>query len=51
MCVLSALGVGKGAHAVLDVVASAALTVGVSLVSFLKAGDWTSISTPARHYF
>ena len=33
------------------VVASAALTGGVSLVTILQAGDWTRVSTPARHYF
>ena len=31
--------------------ASAALVAGVSLVSILQAGDWTRVSTPARHYF
>ena len=33
------------------VAASVALTAGVSLVSILQAGDWTRVSTPARHYF
>ena len=33
------------------VAASAALAAGVSLVSFLQAGDWARVSTPARHYF
>ena len=31
--------------------ASAALAAGVSLVSILQAGDWSRVSTPARHYF
>ena len=31
--------------------ASAALAAGVSLVTILQAGDWTQVSTPARHYF
>ena len=31
--------------------ASAALVAGVSLVTILQAGDWTRVSTPARHYF
>ena len=31
--------------------ASAALAAGVSLVTILQAGDWTRVSTPARHYF
>ena len=30
---------------------SAALVVGVFLVSILQAGDWARVSTPARHYF
>ena len=33
------------------VAASAALAHGVSLVSILQAGDWATVSTPARHYF
>ena len=33
------------------VAASAALVSGVSLVTILQAGDWTRVSTPARHYF
>ena len=33
------------------VAASAALAAGVSLVTNLQAGDWTRVSTPARHYF
>ena len=33
------------------VAASTALEAGVSLVSILQAGDWTRVSTPARHYF
>ena len=33
------------------VAASAALSAGVSLVAILQAGDWTRVSTPARHYF
>ena len=33
------------------VAASAALAAGVSLVSILQAGDWASVSTPARHFF
>ena len=33
------------------VAASAALVAGVSLVTILQAGDWTRVSTPARHYF
>ena len=33
------------------VAASAALAAGVSLVTILQAGDWTRVSTPARHYF
>ena len=33
------------------VAASAALTAGVSLVTVLQAGDWSRVSTPARHYF
>ena len=33
------------------VAASAALEAGVSLVTILQAGDWTRVSTPARHYF
>ena len=32
-------------------VASLALAFGVSLVSILQAGDWSRVSTPARHYF
>ena len=32
-------------------VVSAAFADGVSLVSILKAGDWTRIFTPARHSF
>ena len=47
------LGVAK-AHMSLGslwgVAASAALAAGVSLVSILQAGDWTRVSTPARHY-
>ena len=31
--------------------ASAALAAGVSLETILEAGDWTRVSTPARHYF
>ena len=31
--------------------ASAALAVGVSLVSILQAGDWARVSTPDRPYF
>ena len=31
--------------------ASATLAAGVSLVTILQAGDWTRVSTPARHYF
>ena len=30
---------------------SAALVSGVSLVAILQAGDWTRVSTLARHYF
>ena len=33
------------------VAASAALPAGVSLVTILQVGDWTRVSTPARHYF
>ena len=48
------LGVAK-AHLSLGslqgVAASAALAAGVSLVTILQAGDWTRVSTPARHYF
>ena len=33
------------------VAASAALAAGVSLVTILQAGDWTRVSTPARHFF
>ena len=33
------------------VAASAALAAGVSLVTILQVGDWTRVSTPARHYF
>ena len=33
------------------VAAPAALAAGVSLVTTLQAGDWTRVSTPARHYF
>ena len=33
------------------VAASAALAAGVSLVTILQAGDWTRVSTLARHYF
>ena len=33
------------------VAASTALATGVSLVTILQAGDWTRVSTPARHYF
>ena len=47
------LSVGK-ARMYLDscwgVAASAALVAGVSLVIILQAGDWTRVSTPARHY-
>ena len=32
------------------VAASAALAAGVSLVTILQAGDWTRVSTPARHF-
>ena len=35
----------------LRVDASAALAVGVSLVTILQVGDWSRVSTPARHYF
>ena len=31
--------------------ASAALVAGVSLIFILQAGDWTKVSTLARHYF
>ena len=31
--------------------ASAALVAGVSLVSIMQAGGWSSVSTPGRHYF
>ena len=31
--------------------ASAALVAGVSLVFILQAGDWSRVSTLARHYF
>ena len=34
-----------------DPAASAALAVGIFLVSILQAGDWASMSTPVRHYF
>ena len=34
-----------------EVAASAALTAGFSLVTILQVGDWTRVSTPARHYF
>ena len=48
------LGVAK-AHMSLGslqrVAASAALAAGVSLVTILQVGDWTRVSTPARHYF
>ena len=48
------LGVAK-AHMSLGslwgIAASAALAAGVSLVTILQAGDWTRVSTPARHYF
>ena len=48
------LGVAK-AHmspgSLQGVAASAALAAGVSLVTILQAGDWTRVSTPARHYF
>ena len=48
------LGVAKahmspGSH--WGVAASAALAAGVSLVTILQAGDWTRVSTLARHYF
>ena len=33
------------------VAASAALAVGVSPVTILQVGDWTRVSTPARHSF
>ena len=33
------------------VAASTALAASVSLVTILQAGDWTRVSTPARHYF
>ena len=33
------------------VAASAALAASVSLVTILQSGDWTRVSTPARHYF
>ena len=33
------------------VAASGAFTAGVSLVTILQVGDWTRVSTPARHYF
>ena len=33
------------------VAASAAFAAGVSLVTILQVGDWTRVSTPARHYF
>ena len=33
------------------VAASAALAADVSLVTILQVGDWTRVSTPARHYF
>ena len=48
------LGVAK-AHmspgSLQGVAASAALVVGVSLVTILQAGDWTRVSAPPRHYF
>ena len=48
------LGVAK-AHMSLGslqgVAASATLAAGVSLVTILLAGNWTRVSTPARHYF
>ena len=48
------LGVAK-AHMSLGslwgVATSAALAAGVSLVTILQAGDWTRVSTLARHYF
>ena len=48
------LGVAK-AHMSLGclwgVAASAAIAADVTLVSILQAGDWTRVSTPARHYF
>ena len=31
--------------------ASTALAAGVSLDTNLQVGDWTRVSTPARHYF
>ena len=34
-----------------DATASAALVVGVSLVTILQAGDWCRVSTLPRHYF
>ena len=33
------------------IAASAASAAGVSLVTILQVGDWTRVSTPARHYF
>ena len=33
------------------VAASAALAASVSMVTILQTGDWTRVSTPARHYF
>ena len=33
------------------VAVSAALAASVSLVTILQVGDWTRVSTPARHYF
>ena len=30
---------------------SVALAAGVFLVSILQVGNWTRVSTPARHYF
>ena len=44
------LGVAK-AHMSLGVAASAALAADFSLVTILQAGNWTRVSTPARHYF
>ena len=31
--------------------ASAALAAGFSLVTILQVGDWSRVSTPAKHYF
>ena len=49
--VLSVAKAHMSLGSVWGIAASATLAAGVSLVTILQAGDWTRVSTPARHYF